>query len=130
MVRFIDYAEVEPIEDICGEIRDARLKIEGVPEISFAQAKMTNLSEAHYHKKTPEVYIVRVGEGRLRTRHSMGPYGHHRFKEVELHPGVLVVIDPLEIHQTNPTSELTLDVIAFPWTEEDEFPVDMNLFDL
>ncbi len=49
--------------------------------------------------------------------------------EAELKPGVIVRIDPSEIHQTNNTNALVLEAITIPaWTEEDEIASNELLF--
>jgi mannose-6-phosphate isomerase-like protein (cupin superfamily) len=81
-------------------------------------------SGAHSHNKTTEYYLVLSGSGILRTKDMRG-----KKSETQLKSGVVVRIDPGEIHQTNNLDSLVLEAITIPaWTEEDEIMSEEDLF--
>jgi mannose-6-phosphate isomerase-like protein (cupin superfamily) len=116
-----DYNVIKPIQGVCGSVRESF--VEGV--VGFARVTMVEgISDAHYHKKTIEYYLVLEGEGILRIKNPQG-----NVSEVNLTPGVVVRIDINEIHQTNNKGGLILEAITTPaWTKEDENVVEEVLF--
>ena len=85
---------------------------------STARARIRRETEAHYHEVAHELYRVEEGRGRLKTRHrETGTTA-----EYDLRPGVEVVIEPDEVHQTRPEDELVVTAVSVPaWSEDDEF---------
>jgi mannose-6-phosphate isomerase-like protein (cupin superfamily) len=89
--------EVEPIQDVCGEIRELyRSK-----ELSIAHVSL-RLAKQHLHQSFDEFYYVERGRGRLRV-------GDRIF---EVKEGDLVYIPKGSWHQAE--GELELIVISHP----------------
>lgn len=119
-MKVFDYSEIEFIEGNCGSVKESFAS-----ETGFARVIMQDgISTAHYHNKTFEYYLVISGNGILKVKSLDGDVS-----ETELKPGIVLQIEPKEIHQTNNLSELVLEAITVPaWTAEDELVVDESLF--
>lgn len=119
-MKTFDYNKIKSINSNCGTIKEGSLE-----EIGFSRAIMRKgFSTAHFHKKLTEYYLVLEGSGFFRIKTKNG------LKEIELNPGIVVKIEPGEIHQTKTPEKLVVEVITWPaWTESDEFPVEQNLFE-
>jgi mannose-6-phosphate isomerase-like protein (cupin superfamily) len=118
-MKTFDYNKIKPIESNCGTIKEGLLE-----DIGFSRASMRKgFSTAHFHKKLTEYYLVLEGDGFFRIKTKNG------LKEIELRPGVVVKIEPGEIHQTKTPEKLVVEVVTHPaWIESDEFPAKENLF--
>ena len=118
-MKYFDYKRIKSKKSNCGLIKESSTE-----NIGFARADMyKGLSGTHYHKKLTKYYLVLEGRGLLRIK------THGRIKEIELKPGIIVKIEPKEIHQTKTFKKLILETITRPaWAESDEYPVNMNLF--
>ena len=105
---------------MCGSV-----KVSFTSEVGFARVKMVEgISTANYHNKTTESYVIISGAGILRVKNQKG-----EISEVELKSGVVVKIEPKEIHQTNNTGSLVLEAITNPaWEAEDELVAEESLF--
>jgi len=82
------------------------------------------LSTPHFHKMMTEYYLVLSGKGTMRIQEIKGS-----MNEVVLEPGIIVRVDPNELHQTNTPESLVLETITTPtWTAEDEIVSNESLF--
>jgi len=119
-VQVYDYSKLKPRKSTCGELKESF-----ATGIGFARAIMRKgLSVPHYHKILTEYYLVLEGTGVLRIK-----LENNTIKDVDLKPGIIVKIEPGEIHQSKSSNQLTVEDISVPaWTEEDEFIIDDDLF--
>ena len=115
-----DYDKRPTRKSTCGSLRESFTK-----EVGFARAIMRKgLSVPHYHKKLTEYYLVLQGTGTLRIKLKNG-----ELKNINLKPGIIVKIEPGEIHQSKSNNRLVVEDVSTPaWTEKDEFTVDNSLF--
>jgi mannose-6-phosphate isomerase-like protein (cupin superfamily) len=117
----IDYNQIQNVQVTgCGKVQ------EGFTDgVGFARVAMVpGLSAAAFHKVTTEYYLILNGQGLLRTESENG-----KQTETQLIPGVVVKIEPNEIHQVNNLDSLVLEAITYPaWKEEDEIPANKDLF--
>ncbi len=118
-MKTFDYRKIKAIDGNCGEIKESITK-----DIGFARADMRKgLSMAHFHKKLTEHYLVIEGSGLMRVKTKKG------VKEIKLKPGILVKIEPGEVHQVKTNKKLVVEVITQPaWNEADEIVVNKKLF--
>lgn len=116
-----DYNKIKDVKDTpCGMVKEGFIK-----GLGFARVKMSKgLSSPHYHKKLVEYYLVLEGLGTLKVKLVTGGV-----KQVDLKPGIIVKIEPREIHQTESSGSLVLEAITYPaWTLEDEIITKESLF--
>lgn len=118
-MKIYDYRKIKAKNGNCGTIKESILK-----NIGFARANMRKgLSTAHFHKKLIEHYLILEGRGKIRIKTKSGT------KEINLRPGILVKIEPGEIHQVKTYKKLIVEVITKPvWNEADEIVVEEELF--
>lgn len=120
-MKSLDYSKIKEMKvNNCGSVKESF-----TDDIGLARAEMVpGISGAHYHSRTTEYYLVLSGNGILKVKDPQG-----NLSEVELKAGVVVRIDPKEIHQTNNLESLVLEAITIPaWTAEDEIVVEKSLF--
>ena len=115
-----DYHKIKAIDGNCGKIKESVTR-----DIGFARANMRKgLSTAHYHKKLTEHYLVLEASGAMRVKTKSD------IKEIKLRPGILVKIEPGEIHQAKTHKKLIVEVITQPvWNKADEVVVDEELLE-
>ena len=107
-MKIFDYRKIKSIKGNCGNIKESITE-----DIGFSRANMRKgLSIAHYHKKLTEHYLVLEGSGvmRIKTKkqspiripiHKKAVSNTHApagVFEIKLRPGILVKIEPGEIH--------------------------------
>lgn len=121
-MKSLDYADIEGAKTgNCGSVKESFTDAIGLARVEM----QPGLSSAHYQRITTKYYLVISGNGILRVKDKDG-----RLSETELKEGVVVRIDPNEIHQTNNFRSLILEVITTPaWTKEDAIGVQESLFD-
>jgi mannose-6-phosphate isomerase-like protein (cupin superfamily) len=119
-MKVLDYSKIESINSNCGSVKESFTN-----NIGLARVEMVpGISPAHYHNQTTEYYLIIGGSGILKVKKPEG-----EIIEAELKPGIILRIDPKEIHQTNNLDSLVLEAITSPaWTAEDEFVVQESLF--
>jgi mannose-6-phosphate isomerase-like protein (cupin superfamily) len=141
-MKIFDYRKIKSIKGNCGNIKESITE-----DIGFSRANMRKgLSIAHYHKKLTEHYLVIEGHGvmRIKTKCRSKSFSMERnsditagaltseklkIKEIKLRPGILVKIEPGEIHQVKTSKKLIVEVITRPvWVESDEIVKDEELF--
>ena len=115
-----DYNKIEARKSTCGPLKESFTK-----DVGFARATLyKGLSTAHYHKKLIEHYMILKGSGELKVKLTGG-----KIKNVRLKPGIVVKIEPGEIHQAKTETGFTVEAITYPaWTADDEFESKENLF--
>lgn len=120
-MKVIDYKDQKAMESTCGALKESFTS-----DVGFARAQMhKGFSVPHYHKKLTEYYLVLEGTGILRVK----PNGGGKAEVVNLKKGIIVKIDPGEVHQSRSDGDLIVEDVSFPaWAEEDEFVVKKSLF--
>ena len=121
MVEIADYSKISAFSVSCGLAKES---LDG--NVAFCRVEMASgVTDAHYHKKTTEYYLVTAGKGILRIKVKDG-----NTSETMLNPDIVVKIEPNEIHQTKNLGGLVVEAITNPaWTSEDEIYTDDNLFE-
>lgn len=120
-MKTLDYSKIKEIKvGNCGSVKESF-----TDKIGLARVEMVpGVSGAHYHDNTTEYYLIVSGKGLLRVKDPRGT-----LSEIELKPGVVVQIDPKEVHQTNNLDSLAIEAITIPaWTAEDEITAEESLF--
>lgn len=111
----------ESFESACGTL------LEGTRTENFStfRAEIKEKTDAHYHEKSEELFIILEGKGILRVKE----LGADEVREVELEEGKEVLISPMNIHQVEPDGKLVVETVNFPpWREEDLKKTDKELF--
>lgn len=119
-MKFYDYNKIKARKSTCGPLKESITE-----DVGFARATLNKgISTAHFHKKLIEHYLVLEGIGELRIKLKNG-----QVKSIKLKPGILVKIEPNEIHQAKTDTGFTVEAITYPaWTKSDEFESTENLF--
>lgn len=119
-MKFYDYNQIEARKSTCGPLKESF-----TDGVGFARATLNSgLSTAHFHKKMTEHYMILEGTGELRVRLIEG-----KVESINLKPGVIVRVEPNEIHQAKTETGFTVEAITYPaWTADDEFESDISLF--
>jgi len=102
-------SDVDPLESICGESRRI-LTRRDTEKLSLHVVRIRE-AKRHYHERCTEVYYVVDGRGVL----EVGG------EEVEMEPGVVVLIEPGTAHAGRGDFEAVV-VTAPAWDEGDEHP--------
>ncbi len=120
-MQLLDYAKIDEVKvGNCGSVKESFTDKIGLARVEI----LPGATVAHYHHKITKYYLVISGKGILRIKDSKD-----NLSEIELKEGVVVRIDPTEIHQTYTLDALVLEVITIPaWTKADEIVVQESLF--
>jgi len=113
----------DSIDSTCGSL------VESLESDNFstARAKVKERTEAHYHQKSSELYIVLQGRGKLRVKENNGG----SVQIIDLDSETEVLIESGTIHQVEPIGDklLVVETVNFPpWQEEDQVVVEESLF--
>ncbi len=110
----ISVEKVQPIKDICGEIRVLSSK-QDFDKASTALVTMSAPGVSHYHKITTEFYFIIEGKGKL-------VIGANVY---EIKAGTLILIPPNTAHYFIPREVTKILVFCIPaWSKEDEIVLD------
>lgn len=115
-MKIVKSDEVSGIQSTCGILKEL---ISG--KIGIATVEMIEgLTVSHYHKKTTEYYYVLSGEGILAVKHVA-----NNEARINLSPGMIIQIDPYDIHQTKSENGFAVLTVTDPaWSAEDEIETD------